>query len=102
MKRTISTALWLAPAAALVLPPFFLIPLVFRLPAAQVCKDFYEACLWISPAVGVIVLALAWRWKRAGLITPGQPAIVIGITLACLDLISPLLFYVLLAILAGR
>lgn len=102
MKPIVSTALWLAPAAALVLPPFLLIPLVFRLPAAQLCKDFYEACLWISPAVGVIVLALVWRWKRTGLITPGQPAIVTGVMLACLDLISPVLFYVLLAILAGR
>lgn len=102
MKPIVSTALWLAPALALVLPPFLLIPFVFRLPAAQLFKDFYEACLWISPAVGVLVLALAWRWKRAGVITLGQPAIATGVTLACVDLISPLLFHVRLAILAGR
>jgi len=102
VKPAPSFLLWLAPAMALVLPPFLLIPLVYRLPAAQLFKDFYEACLWISPGVGVVVLGLVWRWKRAGLITLGKPAIALGVGLACLDLISPLLFYVLLAILAGH
>ena len=102
MRPIVSNLLWLAPASALVLPPFLLIPLVFSLPAAQLFKDFYEACLWISPAVGVTVLALIWRWKRAGAITLGQPAVSAGIVLACLDLLSPMFFYVLLALLAGR
>ena len=102
MKPIVSTLLWLAPASALLLPPFLLIPFVFRLSAAQLFKDFYEVCLWLSPAVGVTVLALIWRWKRSGAITFGQPAVSAGLVFASLDLLSPIFFYVLLAILAGR
>ena len=102
MKPAPPFLLWLAPAAALVLPPFLLIPLVFRLPAAQLFKDFYEACLWISPAIGVLVLLWCWRLKRLGAATLRPSMIRVSVGLACLDLLSPVFFYVLLAILAGR
>ena len=93
---------WLAPAGALVLPPFLLIPLVRRLAGAQFFKDLYEACLWLSPAVGVITLVAIIRWMRANADARRGPTVVTGLVLATLALASPGFFYVLLAVLAGR
>jgi len=102
VNQSLPTLLWLAPALALFLPPFLLIPLLLRLPAAQLFKDLFEACLWVSPATGAMTLALIWRMKKARSVTLRERVVVASVALACADLISPLFFYVLLAILAGH
>ena len=65
-------------------------------------KDLFEACLWVSPATGAVAITLIWRLKRSGRIEMREWPVVALVALACADLISPLLFYVLLAILAGH
>jgi hypothetical protein len=102
MQRTFPPGLLAAPAAALVLPPFLLLPLFYRMPMAQLYKDWYEACLWLSPAVGAVVLGWILRLRSQGVATFRQPAVRAAVLLACLDLISPLLFYLILAIVAGH
>lgn len=102
VKQAFSIRLLVAPAVALVLPPFLLIPLVYRLPGAQLFKDWYEACLWISPAVGAVALVLLLRLNRKGVVSLREPMVCAAVSLACLDLVAPLLFYVLLAVVAGH
>jgi hypothetical protein len=100
MKPVPQSFYWLAPALAL--PPFLLIPFVGRMPGAVFFHDLYEACLWLSPAVGVVVLALLFRRRRRDPGALRSGAAVAAMLLACLDLVSPVFFYVLLALLAGR
>jgi len=102
MKRLLLPGLVLVPTAALVLPPFLLVPLTYHLPKAQLFKDFYEACLWLSPAVGVAVITAIFRLRRQDIVSFRQPAVLIAVSIAGLDLASPLFFYVLLAILGGH
>ena len=102
MKRPPVSALILAATAALAMPPFLLIPLVYHLPMAQLFKDFYEASLWLSPAVGIAVLYMLFRSGGRDLVQPRQPARFIAAFLAGLDLLSPVFFYVLLAVLGGH
>jgi hypothetical protein len=102
VKRTVSPVHWLGPLLALVLPPFLLVPLVKRLPSAQLFKDCYEASLWITPGVGLIVLVMIFRRRRHEPDLLRRGPIVAGLLFAALDLIAPVLFYVLLALLAGR
>jgi len=102
MKRSIALALVLAPTAALVLPPFLLVPLIYRLPNAQLFKDFYEVCLWISPGVGIAVLGVVFRLKQTGAASFRQLVTVAAMLMAVLDLVSPLFFYVFLALVAGH
>jgi hypothetical protein len=102
MNATLSPWIWLAPAAALVVPPFLLVPLMAGLPRAQLFKDFYEACLWLTPVVGMIVLGLLFQRRRKDPAGLRQGAAIAAVVLAGLDLVAPLFFYVLLALLAGR
>jgi len=102
MKRFLAPGLVLLPTAALVLPPFLLVPLIYHLPKAQLFKDFYEACLWLSPAVGVAVIIAIFRLRRQGIVSFRQPAVLIAACIAGLDLISPLFFYMFLAIVGGH
>lgn len=102
MTRARSALLWIVPALALLLPPFLLVPMAYRLPGAQLFKDAYEACLWLTPGVGIVVLAWIWRLRRAGADRPAGIALAAALTFASLDLVAPVVFYVILAILAGH
>jgi len=102
MKRLLLPGLVLVPTAAMVLPPFLLVPLVYHLPKAQLFKDFYETCLWLSPAVGIGVIIAIFRFRRQGIVSFRQPAVLIAAGMAGLDLISPLFFYMFLAIVGGH
>lgn len=101
MKPSIASIL-LATTVAIVVPPFLLVPMVFGLPNAQVFKDLYEVCLWLTPSVGVVALLVIFRLIRRRAIEARRPAILAAILIASLDLVAPLLFYLLLAIIAGR
>ncbi|MDZ4817196.1 MAG: hypothetical protein SGI71_13160 [Verrucomicrobiota bacterium] len=102
MMKPSSFSLIVAAAAALVLPPFLLIPMVYHLPKAQLFKDFYEACLWISPAIGLGVFIIIFRLRWTGVVSLRQPAVIIAVLLAFLDLVSPVFFYLFLAVIAGH
>jgi hypothetical protein len=102
MKPKIPRLLWLVPAGALFLPPFLLIPLLGRLPGAQFFKDIYEACLWLTPAVGGVVLTLLFLRRRQDPAGLRSGAAVAALVFAGLDLLAPVFFFVLLAILAGH
>jgi hypothetical protein len=91
-----------ATTAAIVLPPLLLIPMIYHLPSAQVFKDLYEACLWISPSIGVAALIMLFRLSRTDTVTFRDPAMFSAVILACLDIVSPVLFYILLALIAGH
>ena len=102
MKPAVPVYLWLAPALACLLPPLLLIPLAQGLPGAQFAKDLYELCLWLSPAVGLAVLVRLLRRHRrdpGGLRRAGAIASLIWAGLA---LLSPVAFFLILAVLAGR
>jgi len=101
MNPRLHSVYWLAPLLALVLPPFLLVPLANHLAGAQFFKDIYEACLWLSPAVGVLVLVvLIRRRRREPAVLRSAPGLA-ALSLALMDLVSPIFFYVLLALLAG-
>lgn len=102
MRTAVPIYLWLAPALACLLPPLLLIPLTQRLPGAQFAKDLYELCLWLSPAVGFTVLVQLFRRHRhesGGLRRAGAIAALVWAGLA---LVSPVAFFLFLAVLAGR
>lgn len=101
MKPRLSSIL-VATTAAIMLPPLLLIPMIFHLPGAQAFKDLYEACLWLSPSVGVVALFMLFRLIRADVVAIRQPVTFSAVLLACLDVVSPLFFYILLALFAGR
>jgi hypothetical protein len=102
MKPAVPYLMWLVPAAALVLPPFLLIPLVGHLPGAQFCKDLYEACLWLTPPTGVGVGVLLYRLRRRNPDALRAGGAIAAMILAGLDLLAPVFFFVLLAVLAGH
>lgn len=102
MKPAVPVYLWLAPALACVLPPLLLIPLAQGLPGAQFAKDLYELCLWLSPAIGLAALVQLHRRHRrepGGLRRAGALAVLVCGGLA---LVSPVAFFLVLAVLAGR
>ncbi len=94
--------LLVATIMAACLPPLLLIPMIYRLPGAQLFKDAFEACMWLSPAVGALALvAILHRvWTGAASFRVRRTSITAA--LACLDLLTPPFFYVLLAAIAGR
>lgn len=102
MKPAVPVYLWLVPALACLLPPLLLIPLTQRLPGAQFAKDLYELCLWLTPAIGLAVLVQLFRRQRR---EPGglrRAGVVAALVWSGLALVSPVAFFLILAVLAGR
>ena len=67
----------------------------------MLCRDLYEFCFWATPAVGVAVLVGLFRRRRADPRAWRRFGVVAAALLALADLVAPLLFYVILALIAG-
>ena len=87
---------------ALVVPPLLLLPMVLHMSYAQYFKDFYEASMWISPAIGMITILLMTSYLKQGQVSLRQVRPVIVLVGAVFDLLSPVYLYILLAVLAGH